>query len=123
VVACTVDRIGMWRIWNAQQHVAQRFGELVELDNKCLFGITHRTTLGHQSLGGIVVTRAAKGTNLLRKVIHFGSSAVSFGCNVTQSGVEGLGLLQLDKKFGLMSSRQQGTDHLGVISQKSNVNH
>jgi hypothetical protein len=79
--------------------------------------------LRHQSLGCIVVARAAKSANLFRKVIHFGSGAVSFGCDVTQSGIEGLGLLQLYEKFGLVSSRQQGTDHLGVISQKSNVNH
>jgi hypothetical protein len=123
VVPCTVNCIGVWRIGDAQQHVAQRFGELVKLGNQCLFGITHRTTLSHQSLGCIVVTRAAKGANLFRKVIHFGACGVSFGCDITQSGIEGLGLLELHKKLRLMSSRQQGTDHLGVISQKSNVNH
>ena len=54
----------MWCIWNAQQDVAQRFGELVELSNKCLLGITKRTALGHQSLGCIVLTRAPERANL-----------------------------------------------------------
>jgi hypothetical protein len=96
---------------------------LVKLCNKCLFGVTQRTTLGHQSFGCVVVTRAAKSANLFREVIHFGTSGVSFGRDITQSGIESLGFLQLYKQFGFMSSRQQGTDHLGVISQKSNVNH
>jgi hypothetical protein len=96
---------------------------LVELGNKRLFGVTKRAALGHQSLGCIIVTRTAKGANLFGEVIHFGTSGVSFGCDITQSGIEGLGLLELHKKLRLMSSRQQGTDHLGVISQKSNVNH
>jgi hypothetical protein len=79
--------------------------------------------LRHQGFGCIVVTRAAKGTDLFGELVHFGTCGVSFGCDITQSGVEGLGFFELYKKLRLMSSRQQGTDHLGVISQKSNVNH
>jgi hypothetical protein len=96
---------------------------LVKFGNQCLFGIAKRTTLGHQGFGCVVVTRAPKSTNLFREIIDFGTSGVSFGRDITQSGVESLGFLQLYKQFGFMSSRQQGTDHLGVISQKSNVNH
>ena len=113
----------MHHIGQAQQHISQACVNDVEFGSKGLFGVAKRTALGHRSFGRSGVACLAQRTYLLRNIVYLSPRCITLAGDVAQTSIQTMRLIQLGQQLGLMTASHQIPDHLGVVAQKSYVDH
>jgi hypothetical protein len=79
--------------------------------------LAQRTTALHQFFGFIVLLIAAQHAHLLGQVIDLGPNGISLDRDLSNSGIQGNGLVYLGKEFWLASAGQGFSDNVNVGAQ------
>lgn len=121
VAAGALAHVGVRKVGDSQQQVAQRHLDLGVLVVERLLAFAERTTFGHQRLG--VFLLPAQHADLLRKVVDSGPGCVAFCGDVAQPHVETHCMIEHLQQFGLCSPGECRMHRVGLRAKQPDINH
>jgi hypothetical protein len=123
MVPCPIWCVGMRKVGNTQQDLAEFFLKAVCVALQRLFLLSQGSTALHEGLCLVVLLVAAQQSNLLGHIVDAGAKGISFRCDVSEAAVQRDGLVHLSQHIGLPATGKSLPNIGKICAEESYINH